>query len=174
MTLENFLFEIASLKNVPRSGWLKVGVENPESVAEHSFLSAVIAFFLGLKEYNSIENACRCSVSALFHDIHESRTLDLHHLARKYVQTDEEKVLRDQLSFDEGDTVKNLISKHSDIVHDADKIELFIQSRIYGLRNEDAKIYGDSVEMKTEAGKELLEKLKNADPRWWLRFEVYR
>ncbi len=174
MALEDFLFEAASLKNVPRSGWFKVGIENPESVAEHSFLSAVIAFFLGLREYGSMDEACKCSVLALFHDIHESRTLDIHHLARKYIQVDEEKALKDLLNFNEGKYVKNLISRYSDIVHDADKIELFIQSRIYGLRVEDAKVYGSNVKVKTEAGKELLEKLKNTDPRWWMRFEVHR
>ncbi len=174
MELEDFLFEIASLKNVPRSGWFKVGIDNPESVAEHSFLSAVIAFFLGLKEYGSVDEACRCSVSALFHDVHESRTLDLHHIARKYVRVDEEKTLEDQIDFEEGKDLKRVISEYSDIVHDADRIELFIQSRIYGLRIEDAKVYGDNVKMKTRAGAELLEKLKNADPRWWLRFEVHR
>lgn len=174
MELENFLFEIASLKNVPRSGWFKVGIENPESVAEHSFLSAIIAFFLGLRELRNTDEACKCSVSALLHDIPESRTLDLHHLARKYVHVDEEKVLEEQLDFDDGKDLKDLISKYSDIVGDADRIELFIQSRVYGLKIEDAKIYGDNVEMKTEAGKELLEKLKNTDPRWWMEFEVHR
>ncbi len=174
MGLEDFLFEIASLKNVPRSGWFKVGIDNPESVAEHSFLSAVIAFFLGLKVYGSVDEACKCSVSALFHDVHESRTLDLHHLARKYVRVEEEKAFEDQIDFEEGKDLRRVISGYSDIVHDADRIELFIQSRIYGLKVEDAKVYGDNVEMKTKAGAELLEKLKNADPRWWLSFEVHR
>ncbi len=174
MEIQDFLFEIASLKTIPRSGWLKVGISTPESVAEHSFLSAVIAFFLALKEFGDTDEACKCSVSALFHDIHEARTLDLHHLAKRYVHVDEGRVIEEQLDFEEGKILKNLISKYSDIVHDADKIELFIQSRIYGLRNEDAKIYGDGMKMRTKAGKELLEKLKNKDPRWWMRFEVHR
>jgi len=32
-----YLFEIGSLKNLPRAGWLRLGVPLPESVAEHSF-----------------------------------------------------------------------------------------------------------------------------------------
>src|SRR6202022_574957 len=37
-----FLHEIGFLKRLPRTGWLMVGVERPESVAEHSFRAAII------------------------------------------------------------------------------------------------------------------------------------
>ncbi len=174
MNLPRLLFELASLKNIPRSGWFKLNVRDPESVAEHSFLTGVIAFFIGLKEYGDVNEAAKACAAALFHDIHEARTLDLHKLARRYVKVDESRVIDEQLNFDEGFVVKELIEKYSDIVKDADKIELFIQSRIYSDFNKDCEIYGRNIELRTETGKKLIEELKNTDHRWWLDFEVLR
>ncbi|AKG91830.1 putative hydrolases of HD superfamily [Geoglobus ahangari] len=174
MGLPDFLYESCSLKNVPRSGWFKVGIENPESVAEHSFLTAVIAFFLGMRRFGSVEEACKCATAALFHDLHEVRTLDLHRLAKRYADVDEERAREDQLDFPEGEAVRELLDRYGDLVRDADRLELFIQSRVYGRRCEDAMLYGDSISLESEEAKALLEELKKTDPRWWLRFEVHR
>ena len=38
-----FLFEMGHLKNLPRAGWLLLGIPQPESVAEHSFRVAIVA-----------------------------------------------------------------------------------------------------------------------------------
>ena len=173
MSLADFLYEMCSLKNVPRAGWLKLGIEKPESVAEHSFLSAVIAFFLALRTFKDIDKACFCAVLALFHDIHESRTLDLHKLARRYVEVDEDRVLSEMLDFYEGRLLKGVMKDCQEIVHDADKIELFIQSKVYSLFNDSARVYGENLELRTSEGKKLFEELKNTDPRWWLKFEVH-
>lgn len=174
MDLPGFLYEACSLKTIPRSGWLKLGIKDPESVAEHSFLTAVIAFFIGMREFGSLEEACKCAVAALFHDIHESRTLDLHRLAKRYVSANEERAKDEQLSFDEGEVVKSIIDRYKEIVRDADRLELFIQSRVYGMANPDARVYGDNIELKTETARKMLEDLKNTDPRWWMKFEVHR
>ncbi|MEM4702443.1 MAG: HD domain-containing protein, partial [Archaeoglobaceae archaeon] len=37
MDLVKFIHEVGTLKMIPRSGWLKIGIKNPESVAEHCF-----------------------------------------------------------------------------------------------------------------------------------------
>ncbi len=174
MDLSDFLYEVCSLKAVPRSGWLKLGISDPESVAEHSFMSAVIAFFLGLREFGRVEDACMCAVAALFHDVHESRTLDLHRLAKRYVVVDEHRAREEQLDFEEAGALSGMIEKYGDVVHDADRLELFIQSRVYGITNPDARIYGDRIDLRTESAKRLLKELKNTDPRWWLKFEVHR
>ncbi|MBE8538874.1 HD domain-containing protein [Geoglobus acetivorans] len=172
MPLERLIFELASLKSVPRSGWLKVGIENPESVAEHSFLSAVIAFFLGLMEYGNLDDASKCGIAALFHDSTEARTLDLHKLAKMYVDVDTEKAFDDQMDFEEARVLRDMLERYGDIVHDADKLELYVQSRIYGLRNSDAELFGRNIELKTSSGQSLYRMLENADPRWWMEFEV--
>jgi len=174
MRLPRLLFELASLKNIPRSGWFKLNIRNPESVAEHSFLTSVIAFFIGLREYGDVNEAAKACVAALFHDIQETRTLDLHKLAKRYVEFDESRVREEQLNFEEGFIVKELIKKYEDVVKDADKIELFIQSRIYSDFNKNCEIYGRNIELRTESGKKLIEELKNTDHRWWLDLEILR
>lgn len=82
--LARFFFEAGALKRVARSGWSAAGVDNPESVAEHSFRAAVIAFFLAQKEG---ADPFRTAVLALFHDLPEARTLDLHKVAQRYFDT---------------------------------------------------------------------------------------
>ena len=42
--ISEFFFQIAELKKLPRSGWkIKVGLENSESVAEHSYMMSVMS-----------------------------------------------------------------------------------------------------------------------------------
>ena len=53
--ISEFFFQIAELKKLPRSGWkIKVGLENSESVAEHSYMMSVMSMVLSdLKNLNS-------------------------------------------------------------------------------------------------------------------------
>lgn len=96
--IARFIFELGQLKRTPRSGWLKLGVNNPESVADHSFRTAAIGFLLGkLEGENPYEVAGYC----LFHDTAETRTLDLDWLAQDYLEKEDyisSNVTGDQLS----------------------------------------------------------------------------
>ncbi len=78
----NLVAEAGLLKRVKRSGWWVAGIENPESVAEHCFRCAVIAFYIaheeGLDPY-------RAAVLGLFNDIHEARINDLHKMGHYYI-----------------------------------------------------------------------------------------
>ena len=82
--IARFIYETGQLKRVARSGWWAAGVKNPESVAEHSFRAAVIAWFLAGLEGAQPEKAM---AMALFHDVPEARTNDLHKVAQKYLDT---------------------------------------------------------------------------------------
>ena len=44
--LVNFFFEAGTLKNVKRCGWWLINIKDPESIAEHSFRTSVIGYFL--------------------------------------------------------------------------------------------------------------------------------
>src|SRR3954469_6178001 len=80
--LAKFLFEMGQLKRVPRSGWAVVGVERPESVAEHSFRVAVVGYSLAqLAEADPWKTAVMC----LFHDVPEGRLNDLHRVGQSYI-----------------------------------------------------------------------------------------
>jgi|Deesub1362B_J571_1020462.scaffolds.fasta_scaffold00140_11 putative hydrolase of HD superfamily len=164
--MARFIFEMCSMKNVPRSGWFKVGIDNPESVAEHSFLTAIIAYFIAREE------GCdpfKAAFAALLHDSHESRTLDLHRLAKRYVEVDEERARREQ--------TKGLelpdFSDVEKVVRDADKLELLVQAKIYSRKCKDAMKYVENLDFETETGKRLEKVIREIDDRWWLEFEVH-
>jgi putative hydrolase of HD superfamily len=74
--------ESASLKHVPRSGWLMRGVPNVESVAEHSFGVALVALTLAdsLQANGDLDRELdlgKVLAMALLHDLAEVRLTDL-------------------------------------------------------------------------------------------------
>jgi 5'-deoxynucleotidase YfbR-like HD superfamily hydrolase len=46
----NFIFEAGVLKRAARTGWWFAGVKHPESIAEHSFRTALIGMMLAAME----------------------------------------------------------------------------------------------------------------------------
>ncbi len=139
--IARYLFEIGSLKRIPRSGWQTAGIKSPETVAEHSFRTAIIGYILA-----KIEGADARFVSliCLFHDTIESRILDLHRLAKKYLEvsdTVEQNVIRDQIR-NLPEPIKSEISNifmeyqtqdtiEGKIAHDADKLDMLLQAIEY-------------------------------------------
>ncbi len=160
-----FIHEVGSLKFVPRSGWMKLGIKLPESVAEHSFRTAVVAFILALKSGESMDKACRAAVAALFHDLHEARTMDLHKIARRYVNADEKKAVEEQFS------QLGITPDFSDVevyVRDADRLELAFQAVEYLNQSEYAIDFAMNLSFETEVAGRIYEVLmKRKDPRWW-------
>ena len=70
-----FFIEVGKLKNLERSGWFVEGIEKPESVADHSFRTALAVLVLGKDRKDLDLN--RAIKIALVHDIEESRTGDI-------------------------------------------------------------------------------------------------
>jgi len=66
-TLQFFL-EVNKLKTIQRTGWVLRGVQNPETIADHTFRVAITAWLLGEKKNL---NATRIIKTALFHDLCE-------------------------------------------------------------------------------------------------------
>ncbi len=163
--LVRFIHEAGSLKLVPRSGWMKLGIKLPESVAEHSFRCAVIAFILAIKSGESMDVACRAAVAALFHDLHEARTMDIHKIARRYVNADEKKAVEEQFS------QLGITPDFSDVevyVRDADRLELAFQAVEYMNQSEYAIDFAKNLSFETEVAGRIYEALmKRKDPRWW-------
>ena len=67
------LKEILGLKNVLRAGWVRAGIESPESVAAHSWGMSMLALKLAPKELDLARILSLCIV----HDIPEVRVGDL-------------------------------------------------------------------------------------------------
>lgn len=65
----NFFIEVGKLKKMPRRGWVLRNIKDPESIAEHTFRVALMAWILGKKKHNlNIEKIIKM---ALIHDICE-------------------------------------------------------------------------------------------------------
>ncbi len=136
----NFFAEAGLLKRVKRSGWWVAGIENPESVAEHCFRCAVIAFYLahqeGVDPYKTV-------TMALFNDIHEARINDLHKMGHYYIEfrDAERKVFKDQIALLDKKVMRELEglrdaydaqkSPESIVTRDADILECLLQAKEY-------------------------------------------
>ncbi len=169
-SIVRFLFEIGSLKLIPRSGWFKIGIKNPESVAEHCFRTAIIASIIAFFETGDIDKAFKACFFGLIHDLGESRTLDLHRLSRRYVEIRRD-ALSDQLDMLPDEFKKVRTDDVMDFVRDADKIELLLQAKEYSETYPSAMEYTKSLNFKTKTAKILAEKIRKSDHRWWLRLE---
>ncbi len=143
---------VSALKRLPRTGWLLAGVTQPESVAEHSFGTALVAFVManeinqapaahGLVEGVDVGKVVQI---ALMHDLAEALLTDLPRRATELVgeavkHAAEERALRQLLGeteqaegylalwqeYDSGS------SPEARLVRDADKLEMVYQAYRY-------------------------------------------
>ena len=178
--LANFLFEVGMLKRTPRTGFQFLG-SGAESVAEHSFRTAVIGYTLA--QLDGEADASRVMMMCLFHDIPEARTGDLNYVNKKYVQVDEKKAIDDlarTLPF--GAEYRELLEEFTQkqtlearLAHDADQLEMILALKEYrdlGNRNADEWYPFSIKRLQTDAALRLAEEVWNTDSsRWWFEGE---
>ena len=66
----NVLIRAASLKDLPRSGWVLRGIKNPETVAQHSFRTAIMVWVFASRAKHKLDVAKLIKIS-LAHDLCE-------------------------------------------------------------------------------------------------------
>jgi len=173
--LVKFLYESGLLKNVKRSGWSLLGIPSPESVADHSYRTAVIGYFLAKMEG---ANPHKITTMCVFHDIQETRLGDLHKVGRRYLSFKEieRNVLKDQISFDrelfsQMEECQKRESKEAKIVRDADLLENILQAREYiNVGYKDAQNWIENAKklLTTDSAKKLVMEIENISPNeWW-------
>lgn len=163
----DFVFQAGALRRVERSGWKTIGIQ-PESVAEHSYRSAIIAYILAKKEGVDPHKA---ALAALMHDMHETRTSDLHLIAKKYIKVDKEKATQESLS-----PLPEVLELFKDeklmlVVKDADRLELIFQAKEYkDLGNKYVQEWIDNASalLSTGSAKEMLAEIIKRDAFGWL------
>ena len=148
--ISEFFFQIAELKKLPRSGWkIKVGIENSESVAEHSYMMSVMAMVLSdIKELNT-EKILKMSI---LHDWAESKIGDFmpdEISSEKKTELEEyamSEILDDLPSkikndyYDIWNDYKDSSSKEAKFVHELDRLEMALQGKIYEKEDDPEKI----------------------------------
>ena len=139
--LFDFFYIAADLKKIPRKGWKeKVGLLAPESVADHSYVAAVMAMALSdLKEFNT-EKILKM---VLLHDMAESITGDFtpEEIPKKDKDELENRTMLDILSKLPPNLTNDYIkiwkeyqdgnSKEAILVHEIDRLEMALQACKY-------------------------------------------
>jgi putative hydrolase of HD superfamily len=178
--LADLIYEAGVLSKVRRSGWWLAGEDRPESVAEHSFRAALIAFVLADMEGADPE---RAAAMALFHDLHEARVLDMHKVGQRYADWDkaEGRAIREQLEGLPRGLKSKITSLKSDfqdagtreavIVRDADHLECLVRAREYqaaGNPQVGDWITNSRKRLKTKSAKSLAAQCLRTGPQdWW-------
>src|SRR5260370_33813825 len=135
--MATFLFEMGHLKQLPRSGWLLLGIPQPETVAEHSFRVGVVGIMLAA--FDGSADIGRTAALCLLHDAHETRIGDVPSVGRAYVTTAAPQAVSvHQTSAMPGPAAKiiqKLVAEYeatetveARLAHDADKIETLPQA----------------------------------------------
>lgn len=169
--LIKLFFELGQLKRTPRSGWLRLGITDPESVADHSFRTAAIGFLLGKMEGL---DPSKVATFCLFHDMGESRTGDLDWLAQRYNQKKDylsSNVVEDQIDSLPSalkSEIRDLMrgtegSELTTVARDADLLDLLIQSVEYMVSGKDlAERWFENTlnHFQTKSGKKIAKKLE--------------
>jgi putative hydrolases of HD superfamily len=171
-----FLFEVGMLKKTPRTGYQFLGTGG-ESVADHSFRTAVIGYVLASQVPEADQN--KVVLMCLFHDFHEARTGDHNYVNKRYVQVDEDRAVRDlskdlefgkeitevTREFNEVATLEARLSK------DADQLDLILELKEQkDLGNPYAKEWLSYAvkRLHTENAKNMaLEILSTDSTEWW-------
>lgn len=175
-----FLVEMGMLKRAKRSGWWIAGVKDPETIAEHSWRTAVIGSVLALMEG---ADPAKVALLCTFHDTQETRIGDIPWIGRRYLTAaDNETVTRDQLAdahervagplaaliheYEHGDSLEVLVA------HDADKLECTIQGLEYlqqGYPNAQEWVDSTKAKLKTPSALTLAEAAQGMSIVEWQR-----
>ncbi len=174
----NFIYELGMLKRIKREGWRIAGIENPESVADHSLRAAQIAYLLAkLEGYKSPHEL---ATMLIFHDIGECRIGDLHKIAQRYVKADEKGVVKAQTGklgeagkeiFSLWNAVEGSSSQAGIIAKDSDYLEVIITAKEYlklGYPAAQDWIENAGKKLRTKSAKKLFSALASSSPdSWW-------
>ena len=176
-----FLYEAGALKHVRRTGWWMAGIRDPESVAEHSWRTAVIATILAQLEG---ADAARATLLAVWHDAHETRTGDVTPLAKRYglAAADAAAITSDQTTGMPAGLAQTLTAVVAEYqaqetlearcAWDADKLECMIQGveyRAQGHASAQRWIDNSQARLRTETGRRLANEVLAHEPLSWLR-----
>ncbi|MFH1565305.1 MAG: HD domain-containing protein [bacterium] len=179
--ITDFFFELGMLKRQKHNGTAIAGVRSPDSLADHTARTAIIAYILAKMEGDA--DSEKTAMMCLVHDLPEMRIGDHHKISARYLDTKEaeKKVFLEQTENlpkevqkkwnDYYDQKIKRDTKEGIIAQDADWLEMAVSAREFivlgysGMQN-----WIDNVEkaVETKSAKRLIKIIKNADPNdWW-------
>lgn len=141
----NFLLSAYALKALPRAGWIRSNVPDPESVAAHSWGLSLLISILAPKNLDHL----RMHNMAIAHDLPEVITGDI---------TPHDNIPKHEKKRREQEAAQSLLPKHlmeawleyennttpeAHFVHMLDKLDMALQAQIYA-KNTDTQEFIDS------------------------------
>jgi putative hydrolases of HD superfamily len=174
-----FIFETGVLKRAARTGWWFAGVTQPESIADHSFRTAIVGMMLAAMEG---ADPAKVTMLCVLHDTQETRTTDLPHIAKRYLTAaPNTAITADQVAdcppavadvitaavaeYEAGETLEAVVAR------DADKLELLVQAVEYrhqGIDNVQRWIDSSRAALKTASAHRLADAALAGQPLAWL------
>ncbi len=176
----DFLYEIASLRNVPR-GWRQHLGFDVASDLEHTFRLIWIALVISRMEQQGDENII--IKMALVHDLAETRVSDLSYVQKVYVRADEVRAADDLFAGTMVEDYRKILadfenrdSIEAKIVKDADNLDIDLELKeIEEMGSQTPKKWSDTrrlvreEKLYTESAKKLWDKIQDSDPSAWHR-----
>jgi putative hydrolase of HD superfamily len=177
-SLAQFIFELGQLKRIRHEGWRTAGVESPETVAAHNARAIQIGFILAkLEGYAKPEEVVTI---VAFHDIGECRIGDLHKVAQRYVEGNEERAVEDQTKplgeigqeiLDYWKQIEHLSTTAGIIAKDADLLEQLVTAKEYlEIGYSSCQDWIDNIQkvLRTNSAKKLAEEIVQTNSTdWW-------
>ncbi len=176
-----YLYEIGQMKRVKRSGWWMAGIVDPESIAEHSYRTAIIGYVLASLQEDA--DPMKTTMMCLFHDTGEARINDLHRVSKRYlhVGNGEERAIEEQVERLPKSAAENILSLFQEyeesaslegqLARDADLLECIFQAREYQVQGYvDVQDWIDNcyAGLKTDVAKNLAAACLHVEPKeWW-------
>lgn len=173
----DLLFEALMLGRIPRSGYSFLGAGR-ESVAEHTFSTAFIAFVLSKLE-PEVDSA-RLMAMCLVHDLPEARIGDLNYVQKQYVAADESRAVAHAVAgLPFGRDIEALIAefnaaetREARLARDADQLSLALQLKALqdiGHTSPAKWIPHVRERLKTATGRKVMASILDRDrDSWWL------
>jgi putative hydrolase of HD superfamily len=175
-----YLFELGMLKRAKRTGWWIAGVKDPETIAEHSFRTAILGSMLAAMEG---VDAARTGLLCLYHDTQETRVGDIPRIGRRYLTAaGNESVTADQVAaaptavsqmiasvvaeYEGADTPEAIVAR------DADKLECLIQAVEYrhqGYADVQRWIDSSRASLTTASAKRIADTVEDVGILDWLK-----
>lgn len=174
--IANFLYEVGMLNRTPRSGFQFLG-SGEQSVAEHSFRTAVISYVLG--KLDGTVDVGKMLKEAIFHDLGEARVSDLNHVHQKYNDRRQAEAVRAvAATVPFGEEIARLYDEHENkttpesiLVKDADTLEWIISLKEQvDIGNERALAWISYAvsKLKTGPAQQLAAEIMQTDSNeWW-------
>lgn len=163
------IVELTALSRLPRTGWILAGVQNAESIADHCFETAIIAYILS-KTLEVEVDIGKVFAMALFHEVGEVRLADLPRRSKPYVKEfknpAEAKATADVLDGVAEDLIPLLTEMHhckspeARLVEAAEELQIILRAMLYAKeQNGDMAEYRIDVDKYDSLGVTMAQKL---------------